>query len=77
MNQRYPGIALAAAGGTVATLAALLFAYQSGLIRATDNFKRGVIAATLGIAPVLHGRHGAPIVSCPDPGRLWLGIDWH
>ncbi|MFO1460932.1 MAG: Bax inhibitor-1/YccA family protein [Verrucomicrobiota bacterium] len=50
MNQRYPGIALAAAGGTVATLAALLFAYQSGLIRATDNFKRGVIAATLGIA---------------------------
>lgn len=50
MNQRYPGIALAAAGGTLATLAALLFAYQSGLIRATDNFKRGVIAATMGIA---------------------------
>ncbi|MBL9175214.1 MAG: Bax inhibitor-1/YccA family protein [Verrucomicrobiales bacterium] len=60
MNQRYPGIALAAAGGTVATLAAMLFAYQSGLIRATDKFKRGVIAATIGIfifymaAMVLH-----------------------
>lgn len=50
MNQKYPGIALAAGGGTVATLAAMLFAYQSGMIRATDNFKRGVIAATMGIA---------------------------
>lgn len=49
-NQRYPGIAFAAAGGTAATLAGLLFAYQAGIIRASDNFKRGVIAATLGIA---------------------------
>lgn len=49
-NSRYPGIAFAAAGGTAATLAGLLFAYQTGMIRASDNFKRGVIAATMGIA---------------------------
>ena len=49
-NQKYPGIAFAAAGGTAATLAGLLFAYQIGLIRATEGFKRGMIVATLGIA---------------------------
>ena len=49
-NSQYPGIAFAAAGCTAATLAGLLFAYQTGIIRASDNFKRGVIAATMGIA---------------------------
>jgi uncharacterized YccA/Bax inhibitor family protein len=47
---RFPGIALSAAGCTVGTLAGLLIAYQSGLIRATENFKLGVFAATAGIA---------------------------
>lgn len=49
-NSQHPGIAFAAAGGTAATLAGLLFAYQTGIIRASNNFKRGVIAATMGIA---------------------------
>lgn len=49
-NAQYEGIALAAAGGTAATLSGMLFAYQIGLIRATDTFKRVVISATLGIA---------------------------
>ncbi len=49
-NQRYPGIALQAAGLTIGTLFALLFAYQTGVIRASDSFRRGVIAATGGIA---------------------------
>ena len=49
-NAQHPGIALAAAGGTAATLSGLLFAYQIGLIRATDTFKRVVISATIGIA---------------------------
>jgi len=35
---------------TFGTLAALLGAYQTGLIRASEPFKRGVIAATGGIA---------------------------
>lgn len=48
-EQKYPGIVVAAAGGSVATLAALLFAYQTGIIRATESFKRGVIIATIGL----------------------------
>ena len=35
---------------TFGTLFALLFAYRSGLIKATENFKLGVVAATGGIA---------------------------
>jgi len=46
---RYPGIAFAAAGCTFGTLAGLLLAYQTGFIRATENFKLGVFAATAGI----------------------------
>ncbi len=48
-ESRYPGIAVAAAGCTIGTLAALLLAYQSGWIRATTTFRRGVLAATGGI----------------------------
>lgn len=46
---RFPGIVLQAVGLTFGTLAALLLAYRSGLIRATENFKLGVVAATGGI----------------------------
>ncbi len=49
-DAKYPGIALQAVMLTFGTLAALLGAYKTGLIRATDNFKRGVVAATGGIA---------------------------
>lgn len=47
---RYPGIVMQAVGLTFGTLAALLLAYRSGLIKATENFKLGVVAATGGIA---------------------------
>jgi uncharacterized YccA/Bax inhibitor family protein len=50
VEQRFPGIVLQAVGLTFGTLAALLLAYRSGLIRATENFKLGVFAATGGIA---------------------------
>ncbi|MCL4821981.1 MAG: Bax inhibitor-1/YccA family protein [Vicinamibacteria bacterium] len=43
---RYPGIVINAVGLTMGTLAALLLAYRSGLIRATENFKLGIVAAT-------------------------------
>jgi uncharacterized YccA/Bax inhibitor family protein len=49
-NQQYPGIAMQAVGLTIGTLFTLLLAYRSGLIRATENFKLGVVAATGGIA---------------------------
>ncbi len=47
---RYPGIAINAVGLTFGTFAVLLLAYRSHLIRATDNFRLGVVAATGGIA---------------------------
>ena len=51
-NRAYPGIAFQAVGLTFGTLASLLFAYSSGLIKATENFKLGVVAATGGICLV-------------------------
>lgn len=45
----YPGIVSQAVFLTFGTLAALLIAYRSGWIKATENFKLGVAAATGGI----------------------------
>jgi uncharacterized YccA/Bax inhibitor family protein len=46
---RFPGIVIQAVALTFGTLFALLFAYRSGLIKATENFKLGIMAATGGI----------------------------
>ena len=51
-NHMYEGIVMQAVMLTFGTLAALLMAYRSGLIKATENFKLGVVAATGGIAVV-------------------------
>jgi uncharacterized YccA/Bax inhibitor family protein len=48
-NHLYEGIVLQAVMLTFGTLFALLMAYRSGLIKATENFKLGVVAATGGI----------------------------
>ena len=48
-NAQYPGIVVQAVGLTFGTLGGLLMAYTSGMIRATENFKLGVVAATGGI----------------------------
>jgi len=49
-ESQYPGIVSQAVFLTFGTLAALLLAYRSGLVRATENFKLGIFAATGGIA---------------------------
>ena len=49
---RFDGIVLQAVILTFGTLFALLAAYRTGLVRATENFKLGVAAATGGIALV-------------------------
>lgn len=49
LNASYPGIALQAASMTFGVLAVMLIAYQTGLVRATEKFKLGVVAATGGI----------------------------
>lgn len=52
MQARYQGIVLQAVLLTMGTLFGLLFAYRAGLIRATEKFKLGVFAATIGIMVV-------------------------
>jgi len=47
---RYPGVVMPAIALTFGTLAALLTAYATRLIKATEKFKLGVVAATGGIA---------------------------
>ncbi|MDP9348881.1 MAG: Bax inhibitor-1/YccA family protein [Gemmatimonadota bacterium] len=50
VNQRYDGLPMQAVALTAGTLFCLLLAYRSGLIRATENFRLGVTAATGAIA---------------------------
>ncbi len=47
---RYPGIAMEAVGLTFGTLFVMLFLYKSGVIKVTQKFRMGVVAATGGIA---------------------------
>jgi len=49
-ENQYPGIVIQAVSLTLGTLFCLLLAYRSGLIKVTENFKLGIIAATGGIA---------------------------
>jgi uncharacterized YccA/Bax inhibitor family protein len=45
-EMRYPGLVFNAVCLTFGTLFSLLFAYQTGFIKATENFKLGIFAAT-------------------------------
>jgi uncharacterized YccA/Bax inhibitor family protein len=70
-NASYDGIVVQAIGLTIAILASLLLAYRSGVIKATENFKLGVFAATGGIfllymASIIMSFFGASI-SVLDP----------
>ena len=62
-----------------APLYALLFAYRSGLIKATENFKLGVVAATGGIAlvylaTIVLGLFGIKIPMIHDSGIVGIGF---
>ena len=46
LESRYHGIAIQAVSLTFGTLVVLLFAYTSGLIKVTEKFRLGVVAAT-------------------------------
>ena len=52
MEQSFPGIVVQAVILTFGVLFSLLMVYRSGLLRVTDNFRRGIIAATGAIALV-------------------------
>jgi uncharacterized YccA/Bax inhibitor family protein len=49
-DQKYPGIAVQAVGLTFGTLLALLLAYSARIIKVTQKFALGIVAATGGIA---------------------------
>ncbi len=49
LERRYPGIAIQAVGATFAVFAAMLLAYKTGLIRATQRFRAVVVGATMAI----------------------------
>ena len=79
MERIYPGIVPQAAGLTFGILFVLLAAYRSGLIRATENFKLGVVAATGGIfviyiASFILGFFGVSIPFLHDSGPIGIGI---
>ncbi|HEY0334362.1 MAG TPA: Bax inhibitor-1/YccA family protein [Stenotrophomonas sp.] len=76
---RFNGIVFQAVLLTFGTLFALLFAYRSGLIKATENFKLGVVAATGGIALVYLatmalGFFGIRIPFIHDSGLIGIGF---
>ena len=74
---RFQGIVLDAVMLTAGTLFSLLMAYRSGLIKATENFKLGVFAATAAIGLVylvgwIMSFFGASIPYIHECG--WVGI---
>ena len=76
-ESQFEGIVLQAVGLTFGTLFALLGAYRSGLIKATENFKLGVCAATGGImivymASFVLRMFGTDIPLIHEAG--WVGI---
>lgn len=76
---RFPGIAIQAIGLTATTLLGLLLAYRSGLIKATENFKLGVTAATGAICLMyflswILRLFGVPMPFLHDSGILSIGI---
>ena len=75
----YQGIVLQAVMLTFGTLFALLFAYRSGLIRVTDKFRAGVVAATGGIfliymATIGLGFFGINIPYIHESGLIGIGF---
>ena len=78
-DARFNGIVMQAVLLTFGTLFAMLFAYRSGLIRATENFKLGVVAATGGIflvylATIVLGFFGIQIPMIHESGIVGIGF---
>ncbi len=78
-NAQFQGIVLQAVMLTFGIMFALLFAYRSGLIKATENFKLGVAAATGGImliylATIALGFFGIKIPFIHESGLIGIGF---
>ena len=78
-NARYAGLPLQAVALTFSVFAALLVVYRAGLVRATENFRLGVVAATGGIMVMyllsfVLGLFGVPLGFLHDSSPLSIGI---
>ncbi|HSD96254.1 MAG TPA: Bax inhibitor-1/YccA family protein [Sulfuricaulis sp.] len=78
-EMRYPGIVIQAVGLTFGTMAALLLAYRSGLIKVTDKFRMGIVAATGGIflvylADIILRLFGVSIPFIHESGMFGIGF---
>ena len=77
-----PGIVPQAIMLTLGILFALLFAYKSKIIQATENFKLGIFAATAGIGVVdivsffmsMFGGEGLPVMNPANSSMLSIGF---
>jgi uncharacterized YccA/Bax inhibitor family protein len=78
-ERRYPGVVVQAVMLTMGVLATMLIIYRTGAIRATDGFKRGVIAATgavclVYLATLVMRAFGVPVTFMHSSGWLGIGI---
>ena len=77
-----PGIVPQAIMLTLGILSALLFAYKTKIIKATENFKLGLFAATAGIGVVylisflmsMFGSGGLPVMNPANSSMLSIGF---
>jgi uncharacterized YccA/Bax inhibitor family protein len=79
LDLRYPGIAIQAVSLTFGTLFVLLIAYSSRIIKVTEKFRLGVVAATGGIMvfyllQMLLGFFGVRFSAVNGSGMLGIGI---
>ncbi|MDO9516966.1 MAG: Bax inhibitor-1/YccA family protein [Methanosarcinaceae archaeon] len=75
----YPGIVIQAVTLTFGVLFCLLFAYKSGFIKVTENFKLGVVAATGSIFVIylisfVMGLFGVSVPFIHESGILGIGF---
>ncbi len=78
-NIQFQGLPMQAVALTFGTLAVLLLAYRTGLVRATENFRMGVVAATGGIAVVylvsiVMGLFGVRVPMIHEAGIVGIGF---
>ncbi len=79
VEAQYPGIVIQSVSGTFGTLFGLLLAYQSGLIKPTENFKLGLVAATGGVClvyviSVIGSLIGWPVPYIHEAGPIGIGF---
>jgi uncharacterized YccA/Bax inhibitor family protein len=78
-NIKFQGLPMQAVALTFGTLLVMLLAYRSGMIRATENFKLGIVAATGGIFVVymvtfVLGMFGTSVPFIHSNGLMGIGF---